>query len=132
MNSMILRKARQWSIAAAVVISLGLGRFVDARFALGFLGSAVWAVVGFWLVEALISRALLPSSIKRNRGAIALLVAGKLALYALALWILLSGIVPAMSCIYGFSLILIVLVIAGLVIRPGLSPEKLSEQGDHD
>ncbi|MBU0741241.1 hypothetical protein KKG45_10795 [bacterium] len=132
MNSTVLRKARLWTLAAATVISLVLGRLTDARFALGFLGSAAWAVIGFWLVEALIRRALVPPAVGRNRGAIALLVAGKLALYALALWILLSGIAPAMSCLYGFSLILIVLVITVLAIRPGLSAERLSERGDHD
>ena len=132
MNSSVPRKARLWTLAAAVVIALGLVRFTDTRFALGFLGSAAWAVTGFWLVEALVRQALVPSTGTRNRGAIALLVAGKLALYALALWALLVGIAPAMSCLYGFSLMLIVLVITGLVIRPSLSPERLSERGDHD
>ncbi len=132
MNATVLGKTRLWTLVAAVVISLGLGWFVDTRFAFGFLGSAVWAVSGFWLVEALIRQALVPATAGRNRGAIALLVAGKLALYALAMWILLSGIVPVMSCLYGFSLILIVLVVTVLVIRPTLAPERLSERGDHD
>lgn len=132
MSSSVPRKARLWTLAAAVVIALGLSRFTDTRFVLGFLGSAVWAVTGFWVVEALVRQALVPSSGTRNRGAIVLLVAGKVALYALALWVLLAGIAPAMSCLYGFSLMLIVLVITGLVIRPSLSPEGLSERGDHD
>jgi len=131
-SSTLLKRARLWTLAAAVVIALALSRFTDTRFALGFLGSAVWTVIGFWLIEALIRRALVPSAAGRNRGAIAGLVAGKAALYAVGLWILLRGIVPAMSCIYGVSLILIVLVITVLVIRPSLAPERLAERGDHE
>jgi hypothetical protein len=131
-NATILVRARQWTLVAAVVIAVALSRLTDTRFALGFLGSAIWTVIGFWLVEALVRQALVPAATGRNRGAITLLVAGKVALYALALWILLSGIVPTMSCIYGVSLILLVLVITVLVIRPSLAPDRLPERGDDD
>jgi len=131
-SSTLLRKARLWTLAVAIVAALVMSRFTDTRFVLGFLGSAVWSVIGFWLVEALIRKALLPAEAGRDRGAIAWLVAGKVALYAGGIWVLLRGFVPAMSCIYGVSLILIVLVITVLVIRPSLAPERLAERGDHE
>ncbi len=132
MNSTLLGKVRLWTVLSALVITAGLFRFVEARFAFGFLGSAVWTVIGFWLVEALIRHALLPTSAGRDRRAIVLLGTGKVALYAAAMWIVLNGVAPAMSYIYGVSLILIVLVITVLVIRPSLTPEGLSERGTDD
>lgn len=132
MSSTILGKARLWTLLSAVLITAGLLRFTDERFAFGFLGSAVWTVIGFWLVEALIRQALVPAEAGRNRRAIVLLALGKAALYVVATWILLEGIVPAMSCLYGVSLILVVLVITVLVIRPSLAPGRLSERGNDD
>ena len=132
MSATILGKVRLWTLVSALLISAGLFKFVDARFVYGFLGSAVWTVIGFWLVEALIRQALRPSSVGRDRRAIALLAVGKAALYAGGTWILLAGIVPAMSCLYGVSLILVVLVITVLVIRPSLALQGPSERGNDD
>lgn len=132
MNSKILAKARLWTLLSAVLISAGLFRFVDAGFVYGFLGSAVWTVLGFWLVEALVRRALLPAEAGRDKRVIAGLVAVKVALYAAAVWVLVEGLVPAMGCIYGVSLFLVVLVITVLVIRPSLSPRRPSERGNDD
>ena len=132
MNSTILGKARLWTLVSAFVIAAGLVPLADARFALGFLGSAVWAVLSFWLVEALVRRALLPREAGRDKRVIAGLVAAKFALYATATWVLIEGHAPAMSCIYGVSLILIVLVITVMVIRPSLAPQRLPERGTDD
>lgn len=132
MSATILRKARLWTLASAVVIAAGLSWIVDLAFVWGFLGSAVWAVLGFWLVEELVRRALLPSGTGRDRRAVAWLAVAKAALYAVAVWVLLQGFVPTMSCIYGVSLILVVLVITVLVVRPSLAPQRLSERGNDD
>jgi hypothetical protein len=89
-------------------------------FALGILGSALWAVAGFTLVEWLVRAALLPPGAPRPRGRIALLVAAKLVLYALAAWVLLAGLIPPLSCVLGFSLLLLALVVVGLVTGSNL------------
>ncbi len=120
MNSPILRRTRLWTLAAAVAISLAMSSRVETRFLLGFLGSAVWAALGFWAVELLVRHALVPPGHPRNGRAVGLLVLGKAALYGVALWVLLADMVPAMSCILGFSLLLVVLVVAALVGKPTL------------
>lgn len=132
MNSTILGKARLWTLVSAVVIAAGLYPLVDARFALGFLGSAVWSVLGFRLVEELVRRALPSRKAGRDTLIILGLVVAKIALYAAAAWALIAGLAPAMSCVYGVSLILIVLVITVMVIRPSLKPQRPSERGTDD
>lgn len=120
MNTAILKKTRLWTLAAAVGISLGLSFVQDTAFVLGFLGTAVWSVLGFWAVEGLVRLALIPPG-SRNRKAIVLLGAAKAVLYGAGIWVLTSGLVEPLAAVYGFSLLLIVLVVAGLAVRPSLN-----------
>jgi len=120
-TSPILKRTRFWTLAAAVVIALVLKTRMEPEFVYGFLGSAVWAVLSFWVVEALMRFALVPPGTPRNGRAIVGLVIAKVALYGAAFWVLLSGFVPPVSCVFGFSLLLIVLVVAAVVGKPTLS-----------
>jgi len=121
----ILGKTRLGTVIAALLaagLSLMLG--AGSRFGLGVLGSALWAVAGFTLIEKLVRTALLPPGTPRPRGRIALLIGAKLALYGLAAWALLAGLIPPLSCVLGFSLLLLALVVAGLLSRPNLTAVK--------
>jgi hypothetical protein len=93
---------------------------MEPGFVFGFLGSAIWAVLSFWVVEALMRYALVPPGSPRNGAAILRLIAAKVVLYGLAFWVLLAGVVPPTSCVLGFSLLLIVLVVAAVVGKPTL------------
>lgn len=127
MKSPILKRTRMWTLAAAVAVALVLNTRFETRFVMGFLGSAVWAVLSFWVVEVLMRVALVPPGTPRNGGKVARLIAAKAALYAVALWVLLTGQVPPVSCILGFSLLLCVLVVVGIIGRPKLSLEPPTE-----
>ncbi len=124
MSTPILKRTRLWTTAAAVAIALALNTRMDLIFVIGFLGSAIWAVLSFWVVEAIMRFALVPPGSPRNGVAIARLVVAKVALYGLAFWVLLAGIVPPTSCALGFSLLLVVLVVVAVVGKPklGLPP----------
>ena len=112
----ILARTRRWT-AALALLAAGVARLLGAPwdFALGILGTALWAVAGFTLIEWLVRAALLPPGAPRPRGRIALLILAKLALYALAAWVLLAGLIPPLSSVLGFSLLLLALVVVGLV-----------------
>lgn len=120
MNASLLRRTRLWTLAAAVAAALVLNGRTEDRFVYGVLGSAVWAVLSFWVVEGLVKLALVPPGTPRPAGAIARLIVAKAALYGVAFWVLLAGLVPPLSCILGFSLLLIVLVAIAIVGKPTL------------
>ncbi|MBK6899918.1 MAG: hypothetical protein IPH09_11835 [bacterium] len=119
-TTLILARARRWTLAAAAVGTAAMFLATTPRSALSFLGAAVWGVAGFWLLERLIRLALVPPGGPRDRRALAGLVAGKAALYALGAWALLSGAAAPRACALGFSLLLVVLVVVGILVRPGL------------
>lgn len=124
MNAPILKSTRRWTLVTALVAA-GVMRTVfretlGTEFVLSFLGSALWAVLSFWVVEGLVRHALVPPGTPRATGTIVRLVAAKVVLYALALWVLLSGHASPMGCILGFSLLLIVLVVSAIVGKPTL------------
>lgn len=124
MNSSILKRTRLGTLALAVLISLILQARVETAFVWGFLGAAVWAVLGLWVVEHLIRKGLVPPGVPRDARALVLLFGTKAALYGLAFWALLTESVPPVSCLFGFSLLLIVLVVTALVGKPtkGIGP----------
>ena len=121
MNAPILKRTRLGTLAVAVLASLAMMARVDIRFVWGFLGAAVWSVLGLWAVELLIRKGLVPPGESRDGRAIVLLIGAKAALYAVAIWTLLVEAVPPVSCLLGFSLLLIVLVVVAVVGKPTLS-----------
>jgi hypothetical protein len=117
-NSVILKRARLWTMIVAAGLSFGLAVTVSPRYALGVFLTATWAAAGFWMLEGLTRRALLPPGSPRAIGAIATLAAGKVLLYGVAVWALLAQVFPPTSHLIGFSLLLIALVaVAGFSRR---------------
>jgi hypothetical protein len=130
--TLILARTRWWTLAAAAAGTAALFLAASPRFALSFLGAAVWGVLGFWLLERLIRLALVPPGAPRDRRALAGLVLGKAALYGLGIWVLLSGAAAPTACALGFSLLLIVLVVAGIMLRPGLKLPRTEPRSRDD
>lgn len=118
MNAPILRRTRLGTLTVAVLASLAMMASVETRFVWGFLGAAVWSVLGLWAVENLVRKGLVPPGEPRDIRAVALLIAAKAALYGVAFWTLLAEAVPPVSCLLGFSLLLIVLVVVAVVGKP--------------
>jgi hypothetical protein len=115
-----------WTIFVSVLIAAVLWPTRGPGFALGFLGTAVWAVLGFLAIEHLVRQALLPRDKPRNALAIIGLIAAKIGLYGFGFWVLVSGVVPPMSCFFGFTLLLVVLMAVALIARPQITiqPEQ--------
>lgn len=118
MNELVLKRTQLWTLAAAVGLSLILWFTVTPRFALGTLLTALWAVAGFRALEGLIRAALLPRGTRRDVRGILIWAAAKLAVYGLAIWAVLKSPFAATSHLIGFSLLLVVLVVVGIVSLP--------------
>jgi len=129
-TSALLRQARLWTLAAAAGLSLVLAKAVSPRYGLGVLLTAVWATAGFWLLEGLARRALVPPGSPRSGGTIALLAAGKIVLYGVAVWVLMAGIFPPVSHLIGFSLLLAVLVAVSALARGRFRAGRPPTRGD--
>ncbi len=117
MNDGTLRRARVWTLAVAAGLSLVLGIAVSPRYGVGVLVTAVWATAGFWLIEALARRALVPAGTARPIGAILALAGAKILLYGLAVWVLLARLFPVTSHLVGFSLLLLSLLVVTAASR---------------
>ena len=132
MNVPILKRTRQGTLVLAIAVALALQGRVDPSFQAGIMGSALWAVLGFWAVEVLVKQALVPPGEPKNGRLIGLLVFGKIALYTFAAWALLKEIVPPMSCVVGFSLLLIVLVLMAVTgnAKTGIPPTPRGHDDD--
>ena len=123
MKNRFLGMVRIWTLLVAIVLSLGLLPLRGIHFSAGVLGAAIWAVLSFWAVEHLVRQALLPRGAPRKGARVALLAAAKIGLYGFGFWVLKNGLAPPLSCFFGFTVLLVVLVTAALVIQPKLVPQ---------
>jgi hypothetical protein len=117
-NRNILQRTRIVTLVLAAVLAVVLGLLVSWDFAAGVLVTAVWAVAGFWILERLLRASVLPPGTPRNVFAIVLWGAAKLAIYAVAVWVLFVRPFPALSHIVGLTLLLVVLVVQGAMLYP--------------
>lgn len=86
-------------------------------FGLGVFLTALWAVAGFYALERLLKEAALPPGRPKNVFAIGLWLIAKLAIYAVAVWVLFSRPLPVLSHVVGFSILMVILVILGASAR---------------
>lgn len=131
-TTLILARARRWTLAAAAAGAAVMFLVATPRSALSFLGAAVWGIAGFWMIERLIRLALVPPGGTRDRRALVGLLLGKAALYALAAWALMSGAAEPKASALGFSLLLVVLVVVGILLRPGLQLPRTEPRSRDD
>lgn len=109
----VLARVRFWTIFLALGLAIVLWFVVSFVFAVGVFLTALWAVAGFWALEGLLRSAVVPPGTPRNEFAIILWVMAKLAVYAVAVWVLFSRPLPPLSHAVGFTLMIVVLVAVG-------------------
>jgi hypothetical protein len=117
LNRNVLARVQLWTIFLALALSVVLGLAISLDFALGVFLTALWAVAGFFALEKLLRCAVLPPGEPRNIFAIFLWGFAKLAVYAVAVWVLFSRPFPTLSHAVGFTLMMIVLVVVGARAR---------------
>lgn len=90
---------------------------ISSGFGLGLFLTAVWAVAGFRALEGLLRSTVVPPGTPRNIFAIILWFSAKLAIYAVAVWVLFSRPFPPISHAVGFTIMMVVLVALGAKSR---------------
>lgn len=118
MNPNLLQRARVATLVLAAVLAVPLGLLISWSFAAGVAATAVWAVAGFWCLEKLLRAAVVPPGTPRNIFEIVLWGVAKLAVYGVAIWVLLVRPFPAVSHFVGLTLLLAVLVVLGALQHP--------------
>ena len=113
----VLASVQIWTILLALALSAVLAFTVSDHFALGVFLTAVWASAGLLALEKLLRCAVLPPGEPRNVFAIFLWGFAKLAVYGIAVWVLFSRPFPGISHAVGFTLMMVVLVVAGARAR---------------
>jgi hypothetical protein len=113
----ILARAQLVTIFLALALSAVLGFVISWTFALGVFLTALWAVAGFYALEKLLRCAVLPPGEPRNIFTVFLWGFAKLAVYAVAVWVLFFRPFPPLSHAVGFTLMMIVLVVVGARAR---------------
>jgi hypothetical protein len=117
MSQNVLARVQLWTILLALALSAVLGFVVSFHFALGVFLTALWAAAGLFVLEKLLRAAVLPQGEPRNVFAVFLWGFAKLAVYGIAVWVLFSRPFPAISHAVGFTLMMVVLAVAGARAR---------------
>jgi hypothetical protein len=117
MNQKLLARIRLWTIFVALPVAAVFFFVISPAFALGVFLTALWAVLGLWVLERLLVAAVAPVGTPRNVPAIAGWMAAKLAVYGVAVWVLFSRPLPALSHAVGFTLMMVILVVLGAQAR---------------
>ena len=106
-----------WTILVALLAG-AVGWFaISLDFGLGIFVTALWSVAGLRVLEGLLRAALVPPGQSRNLFAVLIWGAAKLAIYGLAVWVLLSRPFPALSHAVGFTILMVLLVGFGAKAR---------------
>lgn len=130
MNEKLLAHVRLWTILVALAVSAVAFFAISFEFALGIFLTALWAAAGLLVLERLLRAAVLPPGKARNGFAIALWGAAKIAVYGVAVWVLFSRPLPALSHAVGFTLMMVVLVVLGAQARS--AEIRLSSRREND
>ena len=113
MTESLLAQVRLWTILVALPVAGVCWLAVSGPFALGVFCTALWAAAGFYVLEKLLRAAVVPPGTPRNGFAVFLWFLAKLAIYAIAVWVLFSRPLPGISHAVGFTLQMVVLVAIG-------------------
>jgi len=109
----VLAKVQLWTILIALPLAVGLWLGISFRFGAGVFLTALWAVAGFRALEGLLRAAIVPEGTPRNEFGIILWLVAKLAVYAIAVWVLFFRPFPAISHAIGFTVLMVILVAVG-------------------
>lgn len=102
-----------WTVLLALPLALVLWFAVSFDFGAGVFLTALWSVAGFRTLEGILRAAIVPEGAPRNVFAVILWLVAKLAVYAIAVWVLFSRPFPALSHAVGFTVLMVVLVVVG-------------------
>jgi len=127
-NRSLLGRIRLWTTIAGVIAAAIAWPLAGPRLAFGVVVTVLWA---FRALEGLVSAALTPPGEPRDGRAILLWAGVKIAVYAVAIWVVFTRPFPPVSYLVGVSLLLIVIVVQGVILAPrrGEQPVRRGNDG---
>jgi len=130
LNEPLLARVRLWTILLALPAAGACWPLLSGIFALGVLVTAIWAVAGFYTLERLLRAAVVSPGTPRNGFGVFLWLMAKLAIYALAVRVVLSRPFPPLSHAAGLTVLVVVLVVSGIRQTPGSGGPEPPLRGD--
>jgi hypothetical protein len=118
MDRRLLRRAQVGTLIGGVLVGALVALASSLALGLGVLAGAAWSALNLRALEGLVAVAFLPRESSRDKFRIFLWIIAKMGVYGLALWILIIRPFPALGMVYGLTIMLAALVLAGLTSRP--------------
>ena len=130
-NRSLLGRIRLWTTIAGVIAAAIAWPLAGPRLAFGVVVTVLWAVVGFRALEGLVSAALTPPGEPRDGRAILLWAGVKIAVYAVAIWVVFTRPFPSVSFLSVVILLLIVINVPRAALDKWSTFSKLMRILDH-
>lgn len=132
MDRRLLRRAQYGTVVGGLLGAVIAGLVSDIPHAIGVFAGAAWSALNLRVLEGLIGVAILPRDASRDIVQILIWGIAKLGVYGLAFWILIVRPFPAIGMVYGLTIMLFALVLAGLTTRTAVSQDTTPRGDDAD
>jgi len=129
MDRLLLRRAQIGTVLGGVLLGAVLAVASSLALGLATLAGAAWSALNLRVLEGLISVAFVQQGVSRDLVRIFLWGIAKIGVYGLAFWILIVRPFPAVGMIFGLTIMLVALVLAGLTSRSAQVRDE-SPRGD--
>ncbi|MEZ4388989.1 MAG: hypothetical protein R3D98_15695 [Candidatus Krumholzibacteriia bacterium] len=128
-QDLVLRRAQVLTVVFGAVAAgaLALGRHPEIAKGLG-VGS-LWAAANLVVLEGLMRAAFMPRDRVRSVPRITIWFLLKMAVYVVAVWLLIVAPFPVVGMAHGLTVMLTALVVSGLTTRSA-PPKNVSRRGD--
>lgn len=129
MDRRLLRRAQMGTLLGGLLLGAVLALASSLALGIGTLVGAAWSALNLRVLEGLIAVAFVQQGAARDLVRIFLWGIAKIGVYGLAFWILIVRPFPAVGMIYGLTIMLVALVLAGLTSRSAQVRDE-SPRGD--
>lgn len=132
MDRRMLRRAQVGTLLGGLLVGAVVAASSSLALGLGVLAGSAWSALNLRVLEGVVAVAFLPRESPRDLVRIFLWVIAKMGVYGLALWILIVRPFPAVGMVYGLTIMLAALVLAGLTSRPAHPRDEIPRGDDAD
>jgi len=131
-NTRLLHRAQWMTLGGGAIVGAVMAFLVSVPSGVGVAVGSAWSAANLRAMEGLLGAAILPRDHPRDMRRIFIWVFSKLALYVLAIWLLIVAPFPPTSLAIGLTVMLAMLVLAGLTTRKGRDQTLLQRGDDAD
>jgi hypothetical protein len=118
------------ALALSAVLSIVLKFYISSAFALGTFLTTLWSAAWLLSTAGLLRHAAVPKGAPKNEKAILFWAVLKMTVYGIAIWVLFSRPLPALSHAVGFTVMMVVLAVGGARHGAPRSPAQPRQDDD--